>query len=146
MIYGDIMAKYRLQRVNDEIVKEMTRILRSVKDPRVASHMTVVTGCDISSDFKYAKIYYSFLDPADGGTAELIRTEIKKGLISAHGFIRRELAASLNLRVTPELTFIADTSAEYGSHVDEVLKQIKAEDEARPKPAVPAVEENEEHD
>ena len=79
-------------------------------------------------------------------TAELIRTEIKKGLISAHGFIRRELAASLNLRVTPELTFIADTSAEYGSHVDEVLKQIKAEDEARPKPAVPAVEENEEHD
>ena len=80
---------------------------------------------------------------ADGGTAELIRTEIKKGLISAHGFIRRELAASLNLRVTPELTFIADTSAEYGSHVDEVLKQIKAEDEKRPKPQTEPEEDGE---
>ncbi len=134
------MAKYRLQRINDEIVREMTRILRQVKDPRVTSYMTVVTGCDISPDFKYAKIYYSFLDPADETKAALIRAEIKKGLISAHGFIRRELAAGLNLRVTPELTFVADTSAEYGSHVDAVLKQIKAEDEARPKPAADEAE------
>ena len=128
------MGKYRLQRINDEITREMARILRSVKDPRVASHMTVVTGCDISPDFKYAKIFFSFLDPADPASSERIRAEIRKGLISAHGFIRRELAVSLNLRVTPELNFVADTSAEYGSHVDEVLKQIKAEDEARPKP------------
>ena len=125
------MAKYRLQRINDEIVKEMTRILRGVKDPRVTSYMTVVTGCDISPDLKYAKIYYSFLDPATPEDSVEIRSEIKDGLVSAHGYIRRELAASLNLRVTPELTFIADTSAEYGCHVDEVLRQIKAEDEAR---------------
>ena len=125
------MAKYRLQRINDEIVKEMTRILRGVKDPRVTSYMTVVTGCDISPDLKYAKIYYSFLDPATPEESAEIRKDIKDGFISAHGYIRRELAASLNLRVTPELTFIADTSAEYGCHVDEVLRQIKAEDEAR---------------
>ena len=125
------MAKYRLQRINDEITKEMSRILRSVKDPRVTSYMTVVTGCDISSDLKYAKIYYSFLDTASPEESAEIRKQIKDGLVSAHGFIRRELAASLNLRVTPELTFVADTSAEYGCHVDEVLKQIKAEDEAR---------------
>lgn len=125
------MAKYRLQRINDEIVKEMTRILRGVKDPRVTSYMTVVNGCDISPDLKYAKIYYSFLDPATPEESVQIRKDIKDGLVSAHGYIRRELAASLNLRVTPELTFIADTSAEYGCHVDEVLRQIKAEDEAR---------------
>ena len=125
------MAKYRLQRINDEIVKEMTRILRGVKDPRVTSYMTVVNGCDISPDLKYAKIYYSFLDPATPQESVQIRKDIKDGLVSAHGYIRRELAASLNLRVTPELTFIADTSAEYGCHVDEVLRQIKAEDEAR---------------
>ena len=125
------MAKYRLARINDEITKEMARILRSVKDPRVTSYMTVVNGCDISPDLKYAKIYFSFLDPATPEEAEEIRKDIKAGLISAHGFIRRELAASLNLRVTPELTFIADTSAEYGCHVDEVLRQIKKEDEAR---------------
>lgn len=125
------MAKYRLQRINDEIVKEMTRILRGVKDPRVTSYMTVVTGCDISPDLKYAKIFFSFLDPASPEESQQIRKDIKDGLISAHGYIRRELAASLNLRVTPELTFIADTSAEYGCHIDEVLRQIKAEDEAR---------------
>ena len=134
------MAKYRLQRINDEIVKEMTRILRGVKDPRVTSYMTVVNGCDISPDLKYAKIYYSFLDPATPEDSVEIRSEIKDGLVSAHGYIRRELAASLNLRVTPELTFIADTSAEYGCHVDEVLRQIKAEDEARA--AQPKTDEN----
>jgi ribosome-binding factor A len=125
------MGKYRLQRINDEITKEMARILRGVKDPRVTSYMTVVTGCGISPDLKYAKIYFSFLDPASPEDAAEIRQQIKDGLVSAKGYIRRELAVSLNLRITPELTFIADTSAEYGSHVDEVLRQIKAEDEAR---------------
>ena len=125
------MGKYRLQRINDEITKEMARILRGVKDPRVTSYMTVVTGCDVSPDLKYAKIYFSFLDPASPKDAAEIREQIKSGLVSAKGFIRRELAVSLNLRITPELTFIADTSAEYGSHVDEVLRKIKEEDEAR---------------
>jgi ribosome-binding factor A len=125
------MGKYRLQRINDEITKEMARILRGVKDPRVTSYMTVVTGCDVSPDLKYAKIYFSFLDPASPEDAAEIREQIKSGLVSAKGFIRRELAVSLNLRITPELTFIADTSAEYGSHVDEVLRKIKEEDEAR---------------
>ena len=125
------MGKYRLQRINDEITKEMARILRGVKDPRVTSYMTVVTGCDISPDLKYAKIYFSFLDPASPEDAAEIREQIKDGLVSAKGYIRRELAVSLNLRITPELTFVADTSAEYGSHVDEVLRQIKAEDEKR---------------
>lgn len=125
------MGKYRLQRINDEITKEMARILRGVKDPRVTSYMTVVTGCDVSPDLKYAKIYFSFLDPASPEDAAEIREQIKSGLVSAKGFIRRELAVSLNLRITPELTFIADTSAEYGSHVDEVLRKIKEEDIAR---------------
>ena len=140
------MAKYRQDRINDSVAKEVSQIVREVKDPRVAAAFITVTGADVSQDLKYAKIYYSFLDTVPPEETPLVRAEIKKGLISAHGFIRRELAAGLNLRVTPELTFIADTSAEYGSHVDEVLKQIKAEDEARPKPAVPAVEEDEEHD
>ena len=128
------MGKYRLQRINDEITKEMVRILRDIKDPRVTGSMTTVTGCDISPDLKYAKIYFSFLDPVK--TAEQAaekRAEIKKGLISAHGFIRRELAASLNLRITPELTFIADTSAEYGSEIDRILNEIKTVDEQRKK-------------
>ncbi|MBQ1847719.1 MAG: 30S ribosome-binding factor RbfA [Clostridia bacterium] len=128
------MGKYRLQRINDEIVKEMARILRDIKDPRVTGSMTTVTGCDVSPDLKYAKIYFSFLDPVKTPEeAAEKRAEIKKGLVSAHGFIRRELAASLNLRVTPELTFVADTSAEYGSEINKILNEIKAEDEKRKK-------------
>ena len=128
------MGKYRLQRINDEIVKEMARILRNIKDPRVTGSMTTVTGCDVSPDLKYAKIYFSFLDPVKTPEeAAEKRAEIKKGLVSAHGFIRRELAASLNLRVTPELTFVADTSAEYGSEINKILNEIKAEDEKRKK-------------
>jgi ribosome-binding factor A len=128
------MGKYRIQRINDEIVKEMVRILRDIKDPRVTGSMTTVTGCDVSPDLKYAKIYFSFLDPVKSPEeAEQRRAEIKKGLVSAHGFIRRELAASLNLRVTPELTFIADTSAEYGSEINRILNEIKTEDEQRKK-------------
>ena len=128
------MGKYRLQRINDEIVKEMARILRNIKDPRVTGSMTTVTGCDVSPDLKYAKIYFSFLDPVKTPEeAAEKRAEIKKGLVSAHGFIRRELAASLNLRVTPELTFVADTSGEYGSEINKILNEIKAEDEKRKK-------------
>lgn len=124
------MANYRLDRVNEEIVREMASILREIKDPRVSGYLTTVSGCEISPDFKYAKMYFSFLDTvSDPQEAEQIRKTIKKGLISAHGFIRRELARRLNLRVTPELTFIADTSAEYGGRINSILSQIKAKEE-----------------
>ena len=128
------MGGYRLDRVNEEMTKEMANILRLIKDPRVSKYITVVTSCEISSDFKYAKVYYSFLDKVSSvEEAEERRKEIKKGLISAHGFIRRELAHRLNLRITPELTFIADTSAEYGSEIDRILAQIAREDAAAKK-------------
>lgn len=122
------MGSYRLSRVNEEMTKEMANILREVKDPRVSGSFTVITGCEISADFKYAKVYYSFLDKtASPEQTEEKRKEIKKGLISANGFIRRELARRLNLRVTPELTYIADTSAEYGDEINRILRDIKNE-------------------
>ena len=121
-------GSYRLSRVNEEMTKEMANILREVKDPRVSGSFTVITGCEISADFKYAKVYYSFLDKtASPEQTEEKRKEIKKGLISANGFIRRELARRLNLRVTPELTYIADTSAEYGDEINRILRDIKNE-------------------
>lgn len=122
------MGSYRLSRVNEEMTKEMANILREVKDTRVSGSFTVITGCEISADFKYAKVYYSFLDKtASPEQTEEKRKEIKKGLISANGFIRRELARRLNLRVTPELTYIADTSAEYGDEINRILRDIKNE-------------------
>lgn len=111
------MAKYRQGRINEEIQKEMTSILRKVKDPRISEAFISVTAADCTADLKYAKIYYSALtgDPK----------EIAKGLKAATGFIRRELARSLNLRITPELTFYNDSSISYGAHIASILEGLE---------------------
>lgn len=111
------MAKYRRGRINDEIQKEMTSILRKVKDPRISDAFISITAADCTADLKYAKIYYSALR----GDAK----EIAKGLKTASGFIRRELARSLNLRMTPELTFLPDTSIAYGAHISSILNGLE---------------------
>lgn len=115
------MAKYRRGRINEEIQKEMASILRRVKDPRVGDAFISITAADCTADLKYAKIYYSALqgDPK----------EVAKGLKAATGFIRRELARSLNLRITPELTFIADSSISYGAHISSILEGLEITDE-----------------
>lgn len=110
------MAKYRRGRINEEIQKEMTVILRKVKDPRVSDAFISVTSADCTPDLKYAKIYYSALSGD--------KKEIAKGLKAATGFIRRELASSLNLRITPELTFLPDDSVAYGAHIAKVLSTL----------------------
>lgn len=111
------MAKYRRGRINEEMQKELTMILRRVKDPRVSDAFISITAADCTADLKYAKIYYS----AMGGD----KKEIAKGLKAAAGFIRRELAGSLNLRMTPELTFIEDSSVAYGAHIASILNNLE---------------------
>ncbi|MBQ9760308.1 MAG: 30S ribosome-binding factor RbfA [Clostridia bacterium] len=111
------MAKYRQGRINEEMQKELMAILRRVKDPRISDAFLTVTAADCTADLKYAKIYYSALR----GDAK----EIAKGLKAASGFIRRELARSLNLRMTPELTFIADSSITYGAHISSILNNLE---------------------
>jgi len=114
------MAKYRQDRINDEMQKELMSILRRVKDPRVQDAFLSVTAVDCTADLKYAKIYYSALR----GDAK----EVAKGLKAATGFIRRELAHSLNLRITPELSFVYDDSIKYGAHISSLLNKIDKND------------------
>ena len=110
------MAKYRRGRINEEMQKELTMILRRVKDPRVSNAFVSITAADCTADLKYAKVYYS----AMGGDPK----EIAQGLKAAAGFIRRELASSLNLRMTPELTFVPDSSVAYGAHIASILNKL----------------------
>ena len=119
----------RPNRINEAIKEEMASILRAVKDPRIGI-MTSVIKVDTSRDLNYCKIYYSVLGDEDE------RKKTKEGLVSAAGFIRRELALRLNLRQTPELTFIEDDSIEYSIYLSEKLKKIHEEDEQR-KPLMP---------
>ncbi|MBR6633408.1 MAG: 30S ribosome-binding factor RbfA [Clostridia bacterium] len=110
------MNKFRQMRVNEAARETLSEILRTVKDPRVSSSFVTITNVNVSRDMKFAKVYFSSI----GGEPK----EIKKGLYSAQGYIRSSLAERLNLRITPELTFEYDDSAEKGARIESVLKSL----------------------
>lgn len=105
-------------RINAEVQKELANLIRSeIKDPRVGT-MTCVTDVEVAPDLKTCKVWISVL--GDEG----ILDETIKGLKSAEGFLRRQLASNLNLRNTPELRFIPDTSIEYGMKMNKLLDEV----------------------
>ena len=121
------MASNRIGRINEEIQREMSSLIRTVKDPRVTGLISV-TAVDTTPDLKYCKLYISVLDKSDVD-------QVLKGLKSASGYLRRELGRSLNLRNTPELTFVRDDSIDQGAHILEMLRNPEVV-----KPATPANE------
>ena len=112
------MASNRIGRINDEIRRELSDILRTVKAPRVSQSMLTITHVDTTSDLRYARIYLTALDRT--GEKDLMR-----GLKSASGYLRRELGSRLNLRYTPELQFFADDSIAHGAHILDMLSHVK---------------------
>lgn len=115
------MANYRRGRINDEMQKELAQVLRELKDPRVRDAFISITAVDVTGDLKFAKVYYSAMQGD--------KKEVAKGLKSSAGFIRREIAQRLNLRMTPELTFIEDHSIAHGAHISKLLEGITFSDE-----------------
>lgn len=122
------MANYRRGRINDEVQKALSEILREVKDPRVSSAFISITGAEVTPDLKYAKIYYSLLG-ADGNKEK--EKKVAEGLKSSNGYIRRSLAQALNLRQTPELNFILDHSGANGAYISSLLHKVEAESAER---------------
>lgn len=118
------MANYRRGRINDEMQKELAQILREVKDPRVSGAFISVTAVDVTPDLKYAKVFYSAM-LGD-------KKEVAKGLKSSAGYLRRQLAMRMNLRMTPELTFIEDHSIEHGAHISKLLNSIEFSEDEEP--------------
>lgn len=111
------MPKYRKDRINRSVAEEIAAILREVKNPTVAGTMISVTSADVSQDLKFAKIYYSVLGDAD-------EKELKKAFVSAAPFIRSQLAHRLNLRITPELTFVRDNGIAHGAEIASILHDL----------------------
>ena len=107
----------RLNRINEELKKELNQVLNyELKNSNVTG-MLSVTRVKITPDFKYAKVYVSIYNSKN----------VKKtmeGLKESAGFIRSRLAKTLNLRITPELVFEIDDSLEYGARIDSILKEI----------------------
>lgn len=116
-------------RINAEVLRELSRIIsREIKDPRI-SPMTTVVAVEVAPDLKTCKAYISVL----GSEEELADT--LEGLRSAHGYIKRELAHSINLRNTPDIRFIADQSIAYGVNMSKKIDIINAELHEREKAA-----------
>lgn len=115
------MPKYRRNRINESVTEEVSAILRDVKDPRVAGTLMTITGSDVTADLKFAKIYYSIY----GEFSAEEEKELKKGLRSVSSFIRSQLASRLNLRITPELSFVRDDGAKHGAEIAAILKTLE---------------------
>ncbi len=116
------MAGYRINRVSEDIKREIVAVIRELKDPRVMDKMINVVRVEVSSDVSYAKAYISALDGLE--TAQ----EAVKGLKSATGYIRREVGKRLHLRKTPELMFIADDSIEHGMNIVKMMDDLRTEE------------------
>ena len=120
---GMIMRKNSIKntRINGEVQRELSNIIRELKDPRVGI-MTTVTGVEVAPDLKTCKAYISVLGEKEAKEATI------KGLNSAEGYIRRQLARNLNLRNTPEIRFILDESIEYGVNMSKLIDDVTKKD------------------
>jgi ribosome-binding factor A len=116
------MAGYRIDRVSEDIKREIIAVIRELKDPRVMDKMITVVRVEVSSDASYAKVYISAMEGLE--TAK----EAVKGLKSATGYIRREIGKRLHLRKTPELNFVADDSIEHGMNIVKMMDDLRTED------------------
>ena len=112
------MASNRIGRINEEIQKELSVLLRNLKDPRVQDTMISITHVETTPDLRYAKIYVSFLQ-------EERAKDALKGLKSAGGYLRRELGQSLQLRYTPELVWEQDDSITYGAKMLKLINSLE---------------------
>jgi len=116
------MRYKRSDKVGDLIRKEISEILLGeLKDPRIG--FVTITKVAVSNDLSVAKVYYSVF----GGEQQ--KEESYEGLVSAQGYIKRELGRRVRLKYMPEIHFLFDDSFEYGEHIEELLRDILHSDE-----------------
>ena len=114
------MAGYKEDRISEDVKRELTDIMRSLKDPRISGLITIVR-TEMSKDMSQVKVYISSMDGIEGAK------EAVKGLKSAAGFIRREINLRLKLRCSPEFKFIPDDSIEHSAHISSLLRELDHE-------------------
>ena len=112
------MADFKVGRLSSDIQRIVSGKLRDLKDPRINGSMLTVVKVDVSGDRSVARVYISSFE----GLAKA--KEAVKGLESASGFLRREIANVLHIRKAPELRFIADDSTEYSAHIAKMIKDL----------------------
>ena len=111
------MASNRILLINEEIQKELSALLRTVKDPRVQDVMISITRVETTPDLRYTKVYVSFLQ-------EDKVKDAMAGLKSAAGFLRRQLGQNLRLRYAPEIVWALDDSITYGARMLNLINSL----------------------
>lgn len=110
---------HRIEKINTEILRELSGLLREVKDPRIQNADVIsVMKVDVTPDLAQAKVYISVLG------SEESKKSVIKGLTSAEGFLRSGIAKALDLHATPKLFFQLDTAGEYADHINRVINDI----------------------
>ena len=117
------MSQLRIGRINEELQKELSQLIRTLKDPRVQDAMISITAVETTGDLRSAKVFVSVLQKDRS-------RDVLKGLKSAGGFLRREIGRTLQLRYTPELVFELDDSITKGADMFALLKSLHIEDDA----------------
>ena len=112
------MASKRINGINQEIQRELSDLLRTVKDPRVQDVMISITRVETTPDLRYTKVYVSFLQEDKAADA-------MKGLKSAAGFLRRQLGNNLKLRYSPEIVWALDDSITYGAKMLKLINSLE---------------------
>ena len=119
------MASNRIIRINEEIQKELSALIRNLKDPRVRDTMISITRVETTPDLRFTKVYVSFLQEDKAADA-------LKGLQSGSGFLRRELGHNLNLRHTPQLQWALDDSITYGAKMLKLINSLEVKHDEQP--------------
>lgn len=111
----------RIERISEEFQKALSECIRTLKDPRVKDVMVSVTRCEVTGDLRYAKAFISVYG------SEQQRKDVMRGLKSASGYLRREVASKIRLRYAPEIVFVADDSIVHGAHINQMLNDLERE-------------------
>lgn len=110
------MAGYKIARIASEIEKEVSSILANEANDSLLKTITI-TGCEVTNDLSFAKVYFTSM-------SDLTKEQLEKELDEAAGYIRGELSKRIEVRHTPKLRFVFDTSIEYGKKIEDKIKEL----------------------
>lgn len=113
------MSGHRMDRTTEDIKRELTAILREMKDPRISGQLISVVRVEVTNDLSYCKVYISAMNGMDKAK------EAVKALTAAAGFVRREVAHRIKLRHAPEMIFTATDSIEYSASISKMLIDLE---------------------
>ena len=111
------MAGFKADRTAEDIKRELTDIMRTLKDPRINGLLSILK-VDLSKDLSLCRVYVSSLDGIDAAKSAV------EGLNSAAGYVRRELGQRIKLRRSPQIQFVADDSIEHSAHINQMLHDL----------------------